>query len=132
MAPARSGPRSGIDTLEASVIYREAVQRAASSRGVPLMEMAHIEFHVTPFRAERFAALYRPIVPRVMAFGAAGYMFYRSEEDSDHFIHASLWEDRTGFQRFWLSREMQDVRAKVSGLHEQPVLPTWATLLDRG
>lgn len=97
-----------------------------------MIEMAQIDYHLTPFRAERFAALYRPIVPRVLAYGAKSYFFYRSEEDSDHFVHASLWEDRAGFQRFWMSREMDEMREKVTGLYVQPLLPTWATIVDRG
>ena len=97
-----------------------------------MIELVQIDYHVTPLRAERFAALYRPIVPRVLAYGATGYSFLRSEEDSDHFVHGSLWEDRAGFQRFWLSREMQEMRQKTAGLHGQPVVPSWATVLDRG
>jgi quinol monooxygenase YgiN len=97
-----------------------------------MIEMVQIDYHLTPFRAERFAALYRPIVPRVLAYGATGYSFLRSEEDADHFVHASLWENRADFQRFWISREMQEMRQKISGLYEQPVVPGWSTVLDRG
>jgi quinol monooxygenase YgiN len=97
-----------------------------------MIEMCHIDFHLTPFRAERFAALYRPVVPRVLVYGAKGYAFYRSEDDSDHFVHESLWEDREDFKRYWLSREMQQARQRVVGLYEQPVIPSWATLLERG
>lgn len=96
------------------------------------MEMVHLDFHVTPLRAQRFAELYRPAVPRVLAYGAKGYMFYRSEEDSDHFIHSSLWEDRADFHRYWFSREMQAVRTRVIGYFVQPLLPSWATVIDRG
>ena len=94
--------------------------------------MVQIDFHLTPFRAERFAALYRPAVPRVLAYGAKGYSFYRSEEDADHFVHESLWEDRADFHRYWFSREMQRVRERALGLYEQPVSPHWATILERG
>ena len=97
-----------------------------------MIEMAHIDYHLTPFRAEKFASIYRPIVPRVLAYGAIGYSFYRSEEDSDHFVHSSLWESRDGFERFWMSREMQAVRQQIIGLYVQPVLPSWATIIDRG
>jgi hypothetical protein len=97
-----------------------------------MIEMVQIDYHLTPFRADRFAAIYWPIVPRVMAYGAKGYIFYRSEDDSDHFVHGSLWEDRAGFRRFWLSHEMQDIRQRASGLYEQPVIPGWATILERG
>jgi hypothetical protein len=59
-------------------------------------------------------------------------MFYRSEEDSDHFVHASLWEDKADFERYWYSREMQEVRRLTAGLYGQPLLPAWNTILDRG
>ena len=96
------------------------------------MELVQLDYHVTPFRAQRFAELYWPVVSRVLAYGATGYMFYRSEEDPDHFVHASLWEDKAGFQRYWFSREMQDVRARVIGYFAQPILPSWATVIERG
>ena len=97
-----------------------------------MVEMCHIDFHLTPFRAQKFADLYRPIVPRVMAYGAKGYSFYRSVEDADHFVHTSLWEDRSDFQRFWFSREMQRTQEQIIGLYEQPVIPSWSTILERG
>ena len=96
-----------------------------------MIELVHIDYQLTPFRAERFAALYRPVVPRVMVYGAKGYSFYRSEEDPDHFVHASLWEDRADFQRFWLSPEMTEARLKTQGFYELPLVPGWATILDR-
>jgi heme-degrading monooxygenase HmoA len=97
-----------------------------------MLEMVNIDFHLTPFRAEKFSTIYRPIVPRVMVYGAKGYSFYRSEEDSDHFVHASLWEDRADFQRFWFSREMTEMRQKTVGLYGQLLLPAWSTILERG
>jgi quinol monooxygenase YgiN len=97
-----------------------------------MIEMAEIDYHLTPFRAQRFADLYRPIVPRVLAYGAQGYSFYRYADDGDHFVHMSLWEDRAAFRRFWLSREMEAMREKIVGLYVQPVIPNWATILDRG
>ena len=97
-----------------------------------MIEVCHIDFHLTPFRAERFASLYRPAVPRVLVYGAKAYAFYRSEDDADHFVHESLWEDREDFKRYWFSREMQQVRERVIGLYEQPVIPSWLTIVARG
>src|SRR3954447_24266549 len=96
-----------------------------------MIEMVNIDFQVTPFRADRFYSLYRPAVPRVLVYGAKGYTFYRSEEDPDHFVHASLWDDRADFHRYWMSQEMQAMRTKILGLYEQPVIPGWATILER-
>jgi quinol monooxygenase YgiN len=99
--------------------------------GAGLLEVMTIEFQATPFRAERFRELYEPAVPRVLAYGAGGYLFYRSEDDPDHFVHVSLWEDRHDFDRYWLSHEMQGVRQSVAGLYAQPVLPHWGILVSR-
>jgi quinol monooxygenase YgiN len=97
-----------------------------------MIEMVSVDFHLVPFRAAKFAALYRPAVPRVMAYGATGYAFHRSEDDSDHFVHVSFWENRADFQRYWLSREMIAVREQTLGLYGQPVIPGWSQVLERG
>jgi hypothetical protein len=101
------------------------------SRGATLMDAVQLDYIVTPFRAQRFVDLYRPAIARVLSYGAGGYLFYRSEDDSAHFVHMSFWEDRAGFDRWWYSREMQEIRVAVAGLHGQPLLPHWHTLLER-
>jgi quinol monooxygenase YgiN len=100
--------------------------------GVGVLDVMTIEFQATPFRAERFRELYAPAVPRVLAFGASGYLLYRSVDDPDHFVHLSFWEDHHDFDRYWLSQEMQGVRQSVAGLYAQPVLPHWNYLVARG
>jgi hypothetical protein len=47
-------------------------------------------------------------------------------------VHESLWEDREDFKRYWFSHEMQQVRERVIGLYEQPVIPSWLTIIDSG
>jgi quinol monooxygenase YgiN len=123
----------------ASAAGEQAVRAHARGRvgvgtgvGAGLLEVMTIEFQATPFRAERFREHYEPAVGRVLAYGASGYVFYRSEDDPDHFVHISFWEDRHDFDRYWLSHEMQGVRRSVAGLHAQPVLPHWGILVDRG
>jgi quinol monooxygenase YgiN len=96
------------------------------------VDVMTIDFQATPFRAERFQELYGPAVPRVLAYGAKGYLFYRSVDDPDHFVHVSFWEDRGAFERYWFSREMQEVRQSIAGLHAQPVLPHWNYVVGRG
>ncbi|HZO60662.1 MAG TPA: antibiotic biosynthesis monooxygenase [Solirubrobacterales bacterium] len=97
-----------------------------------LMDLVQLDFALTPFRAQKFVDLYRPAIQRPLSYGATGYLFYRSEDDADHFVHISFWEDRAGFQRWWFSQEMQDIRVAIAGLHGQPLLPKWSTLLEQG
>jgi quinol monooxygenase YgiN len=95
------------------------------------MEAAQVDFRTTPFRAERFLERYRPAIARVLAYGASGYLFYRSEEDPQHFVHISFWEDHSSFDRYWFSAEMRETRQSIAGLHEQPLLPHWNVVVER-
>jgi quinol monooxygenase YgiN len=97
-----------------------------------LIQAVQLDFHVTPLRAERFYATYRTVVARVLAYGARGYVFFRTEDDPDHFVHVSYWHDQADFDRFWLSQEMRDTRRKLIGMYGQPLLPHWTTVLDQG
>ena len=108
-----------------------ASQRAAGVRQRGVIDAIQIDYHVTPFRAERFYELYYPAIRRPLTYGATQILFYRSEEDSDHFVHMIMWEDRAGFGRWWYSAEMQEIRVAVSGLHGQPLLPKWNTILEQ-
>ena len=95
------------------------------------MDAVQIDWHTTPLRAEKFVEKYTPAVSRVLAYGAKGYFFYRSEDDSQLFVHISLWEDRSDFERYWFSREMQKVREDIAGWVGQPVLPHWNVVYAR-
>ena len=97
-----------------------------------LMDAVQLDYALTPFRAQKFYDLYYPAIKRPLSYGATGYLFYRSEEDSDRFIHLIFWEDRAGFYRWWYSQEMQDIRVATAGLHGQPLLPKWNTILNQG
>jgi quinol monooxygenase YgiN len=96
------------------------------------MQAVQIDWHATPFRAEKFQALYEPAVSRVMSYGAKGYLFYRSEVDPQHFVHVSIWEEGADFDRYWFSREMSNVRKSIAGFYTQPVLPVKSLVLTRG
>jgi heme-degrading monooxygenase HmoA len=109
-----------------------AARASQRTDGTALTEAVQLDYIVTPFRAQRFVDLYRPAIARPRTYGATGYLFYRSEEDSDHFVHLIFWEDRAGFDRWWFSREMQEIRVAIVGLHDQPLLPHWHTVLERG
>jgi quinol monooxygenase YgiN len=109
-----------------------SIRGAQPAREQDLVDAVQLDFQVTPFRSQRFYDLYYPAIRRPLTYGATGYLFFRSEDDSDHFVHISFWEDRDGFDRWWFSKEMQDIRAAVAGLHGQPLLPKWNTVLNRG
>jgi len=94
-------------------------------------EVVQLDFHLTPFRAERFVNAYRPAVPLVLEYGAKGYSFYRTDEDPDHFMHLSYWDDRKQFDHYWMSREMRDIRRQIIGFHDHLLLPHYGSVLER-
>jgi hypothetical protein len=97
-----------------------------------LMDAVQIDYQVTPFRAQRFYDIYWPVIRQPLTYGATSYLFYRVEEDPDHFVHIIQWEDRAGFERWWFSQEMQKVRTGISGFVGQPLTPKWSTILEQG
>jgi quinol monooxygenase YgiN len=113
-----------MDTVAAAVAARHR-------EGTALTQAVQLDYIVTPFRAQRFVDRYRPAIARPRTYGATGYLFYRSEADSAHFVHLIFWEDRSGFDRWWFSREMQAIREAIAGLHGQPMLPHWHTVLEQ-
>ena len=46
--------------------------------------------------------------------------------------YGSVATDRAQFHRWWYSQEMQDIRVATAGLHGQPLLPKWNTILNQG
>jgi heme-degrading monooxygenase HmoA len=107
-----------------------SIRPSQTTRERKLMDAVQLDYMVTPFRAQKFVDLYRPAIKRPLSYGASGYLFYRNEDDADHFVHLIFWEDRAGFHQWWFSREMQEIRVAVSGLHGQPLLPKWNTILE--
>ena len=94
-----------------------------------MAEVNVINWHVNPFRADRFYAIWRPALQRAGAFGATSYSLTRSEDDHLHFLQTTVWEDRADFERYWSSDEVAKAREDAINWFAKPVLPTWHVLL---
>ena len=92
----RGGPgrdsRRGRKLTAAGARHRD--RRFAAGRSSAVMEAIRSTSTQRPCGRKEIPRAYRPAISRVLAYGAKGYLFYRSEEDPDHFIHISCWEDR--------------------------------------
>jgi heme-degrading monooxygenase HmoA len=93
------------------------------------LEVLYIEWHVHPFRAERWYEIWEPAAARAMAFGAKGWSLTRNVEDPLHFRQASIWESREDFERYWYSDEVAALREEAVNYFNKPVLPVWHTLI---
>ena len=93
------------------------------------MNLCYIDWHVTPFRADRWYELWEPAASRAMAFGAKGWSISRSIEDPLLFRQSSLWEDKADFETYWYSDEVAAIRKDANPYYVKPVLPVWHNLI---
>ncbi len=94
-----------------------------------MSEVCVLDWHVAPFRADRFLDLWEPAAARMPAFGAKSWSLTRSTDDPLAIRQSSVWESRADFERYWFSEEIEKARATVIDLYDIPILPTWHELL---
>jgi quinol monooxygenase YgiN len=96
---------------------------------VVVMEVCYIDWHVTPFRADRWYEIWEPAAARAMAFGATAWSLTRNLEDPLHFRQSSVWENRDDFERYWYSDDVAAIRERAVSYYNKPVLPVWHALV---
>jgi len=106
---------------------QEAWQRGAPERTA--IDVVYIDWHINPFRADRWYEIWEPAAARVMAFGAKGWSLTRNVEDPLHFRQAAIWENRGDFERYWYSDEISALREEAFNYFNKPILPVWHVLL---
>jgi heme-degrading monooxygenase HmoA len=94
-----------------------------------MAEVCRLDWHVAPFRADRFLDLWEPAAERMPAYGAKSWSMIRSVDDPLAIQQTSVWESRADFERWWFSEEIEHARAAIIDLHDLPILPSWHTLL---
>jgi quinol monooxygenase YgiN len=91
--------------------------------------LAVIDWHIHPFRADRWLEAWQPAAARSLAFGATSWSLIRSVEDPLHFRQTSTWEDPEDFNRYWASDEVAAAREQVMNLYNKPLSPSWYAVL---
>jgi hypothetical protein len=94
-----------------------------------MVEVCRLDWHIAPMRGERWLDLWEPAAERMPAYGAKSWSLTRSIDDPLAFQQTSTWENRSDFERWWFSEEVEIIRASVIGWYDIPILPTWHTLL---
>jgi len=92
-------------------------------------DVNYIDWHVVPFRADRWFGIWHPAMKRALSYGALSCYLVRSEEDRLHFRQVSVWESRGDFERYWASDELSALRQAAMTYYHKPVLNTWHTLV---
>jgi hypothetical protein len=93
------------------------------------LEVVYIEWHITPFRADRWYEIWEPAAARAMAFGAKSWSLTRNVEDPLHFRQASVWENHDDWELYWYSDEIAAERERAVSYYAKPVLPVWHSLI---
>ncbi len=94
-----------------------------------MAEVNRLDWHIAPFRADRWLDLWEPAAAKMPAYGAREWSLTRAIDDPLAFQQTSLWEQRSDFERYWFSDEIAKVREQIIGYYDLPLLPTWHNLL---
>lgn len=92
------------------------------------MYVNNIDWHINPFRADRWLEIWRPALDRALAHGASACYLTRNIENPLHFRQVSVWEDQADFDNYWASDEISALREEAMNLFHKPVLPVWHSL----
>lgn len=90
-----------------------------------MREVNYIDWHVTPFRADRWFEIWEKAAARSLSFGAKSWSITRSEDNPLLFRQATIWDDRADFERYWFSDEIAALREEAINYYGKPVLPEW-------
>jgi hypothetical protein len=94
-----------------------------------MAEVCRLDWHIAPFRTDRWLDLWEPAAARMPSYGAKSWSLTRAVDDPKHFIQTSVWESHSDFERWWYSEEVEHIRASIVDLHDLPILPAWHTLV---
>lgn len=94
-----------------------------------MAEVCTLDWHITPFRADRFLDLWEPIAAKAPAYGAKSWSLIRSKDDPLSFRQTMIWESKTDFERYWYADEVAHARASIIDLYDIPLLPAWHILV---
>ena len=92
----------------------------------------HIPWYATVFRGDKFEEALLEIAPLAIRYGATDFQVYRSRDDRYKFLHASTFESKFDWERYWNGPEFIQWREKYSSWYQIPVLYVWHDLLLSG
>jgi hypothetical protein len=95
-----------------------------------MAEVCRLDWHIAPFRADRWLDRWEPAAAKMPAYGAREWSLTRAIDDPLAFQQTAVWAKRSDFERYWFSTEIEEARASVIDLYVIPLLPTWHTLVS--
>jgi hypothetical protein len=92
----------------------------------------HIPWYATVFRGDKFEEALLEIAPLALRYGARDFQVYRSRDDRYKFLHASTFETKLEWERYWNGPEFIQWREKYSSWYQIPVLYVWHDMIISG
>lgn len=89
--------------------------------------ISELNWHVTPFRSQRWIDNWEPAAQLATEYGAVSWEIYRSDEDPLLFRQVTRWEKKSDFEAWWYSPEVSEIRSTVVDLYDKPLLPVWCS-----
>ena len=93
-----------------------------------MVHVNYIDWHVHPFRADRWLEIWTPALARALAFGASTCFLSRNIDDPLHFRQVSVWDSTEDFERYWASDEITALREAALNYYNKPLAPNWHSL----
>lgn len=90
-----------------------------------MLEVCTLDWHIAPFRADRWLDAWEPAAAKMPAYGAKSWSLIRSIDDPLSFRQTSTWESRAEFESYWFAEEIAKARESVVDLYDIPLLPAW-------
>ena len=98
-------------------------------KGSLMAEVCTLDWHIAPFRADRWLDLWEPAAARMPAYGAKSWSLTRSIDDPLALpADLDLGEPRRLRTLLVLGGDRAPARAVID-LYDKPLLPAWHTLL---
>ena len=96
------------------------------------MILVHIDWHVNPFRGDKFAEGWAPAAELALDFGAVSWGFYRAIDGRLDFIQHALFPTKAQWEQYWYSEVVAEKRIELQGYINVPVLPELYEILGEG
>ncbi|HEX5609695.1 MAG TPA: hypothetical protein VFX45_06365 [Solirubrobacterales bacterium] len=94
-----------------------------------MAEVCTLDWHVAPFRADRWLDVWEPAAAKMSAYGGKNWSLTRSIDDPLAFQQSAEWESRADFERYWFSEEIEAAREATIDFYDIPMLPSWHTVV---
>ena len=82
-----------------------------------------IDWHVTPFRRDRFLDAWEPYAAKAISFGAKQWTLTRSHDDTLHIRQTTRWDNKDDFENYWHDPDVAAGRAEIINWYLKPLLP---------